>query len=223
MLRRLNLLNILGDLINPASHDAQIDGSQATKIVDVSGNTIGSISTESGRSIPVYQANRADGGAIHFHVNNLGVGTYLFVLVDISDTDNYNHTLTNYAHLEYCNFSAICDVNGEFVAQAAFIEEVTETGAQEYVWDHWQGAKDTGNTFNDPNFLFPVGPELTSNKFTTHQSGQSTNWQSDVLLPSTLTPLTPGVYPGDGDIVLKIVVTAGNIKALKINMGYHSH
>lgn len=34
MLRRLNLLNILGNLINPATYDAQVDGSQRVGLVD---------------------------------------------------------------------------------------------------------------------------------------------------------------------------------------------
>ena len=33
MLRRFNLLNIIGDLINPATHDAQIDGSQIVQSI----------------------------------------------------------------------------------------------------------------------------------------------------------------------------------------------
>lgn len=217
------LFNVSGVPVNPATQDAQTDGSQKTRVVDQYGNQYGSISTESGLSVPIYQANRADGGAIHFHVENLSVGVYLFILVDISDTENYNHTVTNYVHLEYCDFSVVCDVNGEFVADVVFIEDATSSGATEYIWDHWHGAKDTGNTFKEQSVLFPVGPELVSSKFTTHQIGSVADWKNDVLLPSTLDPATPEVYPGDGDICLRVTVTAGNIKAIKINLGYHSH
>lgn len=38
MLRRFNLLDILGNLINPATYDAQVDGSQSSKIITVDQN-----------------------------------------------------------------------------------------------------------------------------------------------------------------------------------------
>lgn len=193
------------------------------RIVDIYGNEISAVGTESGRALNIYQTGIDKGGQIHFHVNNLTVGTYLFILIDISDTENYNHAGINYAHLEHREIGVTCDNQGDFTADVVFIENVSTTGANEYVWDHWSGDKDTGNNIDDHIVLFPVGPHLVSSKFTTHNAVFSDDWKSSVSLPSTTSPGQPNVYPGNGDVALRVNVTSGTVKGFKVNLGYHSH
>lgn len=223
MLRRMNLLNIIGNLINPSTHDAQTDGTQKTQLVDAAGNAVPTVLTESGRAIPVYQTDRTDNGYVHFHVENLTAGTYYFIIVDISDTENYNHTATGYAHAENFNIEVACDVNGDWKVEAAFIEDVSSTGSRFVVWDHWERNKDTGNFLDKAGDLFPIGPHLTSPKVTSHQSSITTDFRSNIPVPSTLDPSSADIYPGNGDVVLKVVVFGGTVKSLKFNFTYHSH
>lgn len=194
------------------------------KLFDGLGNAMSSVLTESGRALNVYQTASNGSVGTHLHVENLGTGTYTFILVDISDTANYKHNGgVNFAHMQSYEFGISCDTNGEWSASLGFIEDVTTSGSTEYTQDHWSGAKDTGNDMQVTSNQFPVGPQMNSDYLATHKIVLSTDFQSDVQARSTIGPDSPDTFPGDGDVFLKLAVTNGNVKELKFNIGYHSH
>lgn len=215
--------NLLGQIINPATEDSQKNGEQKTQLVDGMGNVVQTVLTESGRAIPIYQTDRTDNGYIHFHIENLTAGIYKFVIVDISDLVNYNHGNAGYAHAESFDLEVLCDVNGNWKLDAAFLEEVTDINSRFVVFDHWARNKDTGNLLEKTVYSFPVGPHLHTSKLTSHQQSITTDFQSDVAVPSTLNPLLANVFPANGDVVLKLVVAGGTVESLKFNFTYHSH
>lgn len=191
-------------------------GSDDTKLVETA-------NTASGEALLVYQTSIQGGVEIHFHVNNLTVGTYKFILIDISDVTNYKHLGgTEYAHLEREDVSVTCDINGAWVATIGFLENVTPTTSDEFVYNHWQGSKDTGNRLEHVLNSFPVGQQMNSQYLTSHSTGQN-NYTSSVQVASTLSPDAPDTFPGDGDVYLSVNVTSGTVEELKINLGYHSH
>lgn len=123
-------------------------GEKECTIIGTDGETVGTINTESGKALNVYQTASSGSVNIHFHVDNLTStpGIYRFILIDVSDTINYKHTGgTNYAHLQTEEVSVKCDINGEWSASIGFLEEVTPTTSKEYVQNHWRGSKDTGS------------------------------------------------------------------------------
>lgn len=188
------------------------------------GNPIASVDTESGRALNIYQTVNVGSVGTHMHVEDLSVGTYLFIVVDISDTVNYKHAGgVNFAHLQSLSFGITCNVQGAWAASFGFIENVTATGSTVYVYDHWRGDKDTGNNVQISNTSFPAGQQMSSNYLATHMIVSSDDFKSNVLSRSTISPDVPDTYPGNGDLFIKLVVTSGTVEEMKINVGYHSH
>ena len=221
-LRSTWVLNEGGIIVSQATLAAQIDGSQKTQLVDSNGLSLGMVPTESGNSAPVYQTDRPDSGMATFHLEGLAVGIYPFVLIDISDNVNYNHTGTSYAHLHLREFDILCDTNGAWNLQLGFVKNVTTAGADLYVYRQWMGAKDVGNALQDKFISFPVGAALRTESFTTAVD-QTTYFKSDVVVPNSLSPITPSVNPDDGDVVVLLEVTGGNVLEFFASVGYHSH
>lgn len=224
MLRRSNLLDINGNLINPATYETQVNGSQKTQIVDQYGVPYGSISTESGNARAVYQTNRTDAGSLHLTLHDLAIGSYKVIIIDISDTENYNHTETGYCHLEWHDVRIISDsVNTEWELSFGFLEEVGVDGSKFYQFNHWSGSKATGNNMDTSLMLFPAGPHLHSSKFTVAPPSITADFKSDQQERSVLSPLVANMAPGPGDVAMMLDVVDGPVKELKINMGWHSH
>lgn len=221
-LRSMWVLDEGGIIVSPATLVALIDGSQKTQLVDSNGLSLGMVPTESGNSAPVYQTDRPDSGMATFHREDLPVGIYPFVLIDISDNVNYNHTLTNYAHLHLREFDILCDINGAWSLQLGFIKNVTASGSDLYVYRQWMGAKDVGNALKDKFISFPVGAALRTESFTTAVD-TTTYFKSDVAVPNSLSPITPTVLPDNGDVVVLLTVTGGNVLEFFASVGYHSH
>lgn len=207
--------------INPSTKEKQTDGTQKTQLVDaITGDPV-AINTE-GR-IEIIQHPHQGFGTLHFHVEGLTAGTYRFILIDISDTTNYPHINTSNAHLDWFEIQVDADVNGDYAINLGFVENVDATAGDKYITKHWSGTKSAGNQLLESFSPFPNGWRMISSKVATHDiTLNDTNYQTDVNLPSTLDPATADTPAGSGDVILEIVVNAGEIN-FSLDVGYHSH
>lgn len=171
----------------------------------------------------IVQHAHPDTGAIHFHVEGLTAGTYRFILIDLSDTTNYPHANTSYAHVEWIEAQVDSNNTGDYTVSLGFLENVDDANGDRYISKHWSGTKTAGNQLLAFDNLLPAGWRMRSQSIATHAiSTNDTNYQTDVNLPSTLDPATSDTPSGNGDIVLEIVVNVGEID-VSFDIGYHSH
>lgn len=197
-------------------HNAQV-------LYDENGVPFGSIPTESGLAMPVYQTDKANSAATNFHATGLVVGVHPFILIDISDTTNYKHILTDYVHLHIREFDIVCDTNGAWDLYFGFIENVSIDGSNFYISRNWGGAKSTDNMLKDSLNMFPVGDALRSASLATYSSVIDNSFKSGVALRSTISPVAPVTIPEQGDVVAILDVTSGTVLEFSAKLGYHSH
>lgn len=177
---------------------------------------------ENGR-IAVVQHAHPDTGAIHFHIDGLTVGTYRFILIDISDITNYPHANTTYAHVEWVEIQVDSNNTGAYSVSLGFLENVNGDNGDRYIIKHWSGSKTVGNQLLIFEHMVPAGWRMQSGRILTHAiSVNDANYQTDVNLPSSIDPSAPDTPSGDGDVITEIIVTAGEIN-IAIDIGYHSH
>lgn len=171
----------------------------------------------------VIQHAHVSQGTQHFHIDGLTTGTYRYILIDISDTTNYPHTLTDYVHVEWLEIEVDADVQGAYSVNLGFLDNVDATNGDRYITKHWSGSRTAGNQLLEFINPYPNGWRMRPENTVTHMiSLNDTNYQTDVDLPSTLTPTAPDTPAGTGDVVLEVTVTAGTIN-LSQEMGYHTH
>ena len=180
------------------------------------------IKVENGH-LSVIAHGHEDAGVAHFHVEGLTVATYRYILIDRSDTTNYPHANDLELHLEWLQVEVDANNTGEYTLNFGFLENVDATDGDRYIWDHISGNKTAGNSQEIYKFFGPDGPKMASTRLATHAvSLNDVNYQTDVNLPSTLDPSTADTPSGNGDVVLEIIVAAGEINA-HVTLGYHSH
>jgi len=191
-----------------------------TYVTDASTGSKMTVNSE-GRGDVVQHAH-PDNGMINFTSADL-TASQDFILIDISDTTNYPHVGTSYAHIEWANVQVDSDNNGDYNLSIGYLENVDATdGDYREIWSITR-SKQIGNNFSGHFPLYPNGPKCTNGFVATSiKSDNDTNFQTDVNLASTLDPTTADTPSGDGDLVLRVTRNAGTIKVL-IQIGYHSH
>lgn len=146
-----------------------------------------------------------------------------FIILDISDTTNYPHDDTGYIHIEYFAITIDAATNAAYTIEFGYLENVDGTDGDFHEVFHFSGTKSTGNQLLVDKSFAPNGPQLTSARaVSSDKSLNDTAFQTDVNLASTLDPSTADTPSGDRDMVMRVVLTGGDIN-VSVNMSYHTH
>jgi len=172
--------------------------------------------------LDVVEHAHVDNAWIHFHSGDISASQD-FILVDISDTTNYPHTNTNYAHIEYLRIEVDSDVNGAYEIEVGFLDDVDATDGNFYSVSNANGSKKAGNSKEIIYPFYPNGPRCTTGSIATSDASlNDTAFQTDVNLASTLDTGTANTPSGNGDLVVRITRNAGTI-VVAIDASYHTH
>jgi hypothetical protein len=159
----------------------------------------------------------------NFKSPSLGISTNNYILVDISDNTNYKHAGNDYVHFENINIKIDSDNAGIYVVSLGFLANVDVNNGDFYEFLALPGSKQAGNSFIHSNELYPNGPRCKNDFIVTSTiSLNDATYQTDVNLKTIRNPAAADTAPGDGDIILKAVITAGNI-VITSSGSYHGH
>jgi hypothetical protein len=168
----------------------------------------------------------------HAHINNpwfnfvspsIGASTVNYILVDFSDKTNYKFVGTNYIHLESFDMRIDSDNNGAYTVCIGFLTNVDADNGDFYQIACLSGSKQAGNNLTLSKEVYPNGARCkVDSVITSIISLNDAAYQTDVNLPTIRSPGAANTPSGDNDLIIKAVVTAGNI-IINANGTYHGH
>lgn len=174
-----------------------------------------------GRADVVQHAHPGN-GVFHFKADDL-TASQDFILIDISDTINFPHVETGYVHLEWFAYEVDASNNAAYELSLGFLENVDGTNGDFCEVYHIGGSKASGQTKDVVLPFYPNGPRMVGGSLITSTTVQNdTAFQTDVNLASIIDPTTPNTPSGNGDVVLRVVITTGTI-TISMNGAYHTH
>lgn len=144
-----------------------------------------------------------------------------FIIIDLSDTTNYNHVATNYIRFDWLRITADAASNANYAIDLGFLENVDNTNGDFYSIIDFNSSKNTGNTISQFLNYGSKGHKCKSTFHTVKVDANNTAFQTDVNLASTLDPSTANVPSGNGDVALKVTVNAGSV-IVSIEGDYHT-
>ena len=103
-----------------------------------------------------------------------------------------------------------------------FLDNVDATNGDFFHFHHIVGTRTAGLLQESSLIMSPNGWVGNGQHATGHKSLNDAAFQTDVNLASTLDSGVADTPSGDGDIVLRAMVTAGTID-ITISVGYHTH
>ena len=146
-----------------------------------------------------------------------------FIIIDLSDTTNYPHVNTGYIHIDYFSITVDAATNADYIINFGYLENVDGTNGDFYEIFHFSGSKTVGNQLQSEKNFAPNGPKLRSaSVVTSDKSLNDVAFQTDVNLASTLDVTTADTPSGNGDLVMRVVLTGGVID-IEVALGYHTH
>ena len=169
----------------------------------------------------VTQHAHPNNGSFHFAADVSA--TTDFIILDISDTVNYPHVETGYAHIEHLMVQVEASNTADYNISFGYLENVDGTNGDYHEMYSMNGDKTVGRNKAVVLPVYPNGDKMTSTKTVTSiKSLNDTAFQTDVNLGSTLDPGTADTPSGDGDLVMRITITAGTLN-VSLNGAYHTH
>jgi len=153
------------------------------------------------------------------HIDGDVSATTGFMVIDLSDTTNWPHTLTGHIDIVYIVLNVNPTSTFEGDIQLGFLDNVDETngdfcGIMEIHMDKKQDS--ITQMMNFGAFELSLEKAHWFGPITTND----TTWQTDVSL---LGPDGNASYPaGNGDLVMKIEVTTSSV-AVGMTIGYRTH
>ena len=178
-------------------------------------------SMNSENRIDTVQHAHPNSGTFHFTSPSLGAAAN-YILVDISNTGDYPHVETNYIHLEWLRAHVDSDVNGSFSIEVGYLKNVDGTDGDFVPVFDIGGTKQAGNQKDVFLNFYPNGYSCIDGKNVGGLDANNAAFNTGANLPSTLDPAIANVPSGDGDLVLKVTVTAGNV-VVSVEGSYHTH
>jgi len=171
-------------------------------------NSVGILSFEGVKSLHVVPGLRED-HSIHLNAANIEVITG-FMLVDLSDTDNWPHSDANgYVILRdiYLNVNPNSSFRGD--VEVGFLTDVGATDGDFNSLHTWHFGQAANDILESLQFAGGLACKLESHFGPV--SKDDTLWQNDLNL---LGPDGNVSYPsGEGDVVMRITRTAGSVNA----------
>ena len=162
-----------------------------------------------------------EGGLVNMQTGTLSASQD-FILVDLSDTTNYPHENTSWIHLAWINIQVDSDNSGAYEIAFGFLENVDATDGDFHEIGRVGGSKQAGNNIGGFWSMLPEGPKCRSESFAGPISANDTAFQTDVNLADTITPGSATVPSGSGDLVMRVIHTAGTY-AISVQAYYHTH
>lgn len=179
------------------------------------------VSVDSNNNLNAVTHTHPDASTIHYHKDFSASESS--ILIDISDLTNYHHISTNYIHIDWISVEADTTTTANYDIEIGFLTNVDATNGDFYAFEHYTGTHQTGQNLLLHTNYSGNGLKCATGFITTHGVIlNSTDYQTDVNLTSTLDPATANVPSGNGDVILRATITAGTV-GFKINLGYHSH
>lgn len=146
-----------------------------------------------------------------------------FILIDISDTTNYNHGSTSYVHLEFLRVSVDASATADYAVEIGYLDNVDDTDGDFHPIFGIRGNNTVGVIKEIIEPFYPNGPKChTGGTVGSRVSSNDTAFQTDVNLASTLDPSTVDTPSGNGDLVLRATISAGTVSILT-EFSYHTH
>jgi len=161
-----------------------------------------------------------EGGHIHF--KRAIAATQDFILIDLSDTTTYPHANTGWIHTSNMVLGIDASSDANYLVQIGFLENVDGTNGDFHGIFDVSGSKKTGVNQNVSITQAPEAPQMRSSGLLGPVMADQTGFQTDVNLASTADPATVDTPSGNGDVAVRVTITAGDIN-LSILMGYHTH
>ena len=163
----------------------------------------------------------AEGGHVLLEAENLGVGTFYFTLIDLSDTTNYPHDNTGWVHMANLTYHIDAGGSTKYSAELGFLENVTATESDFHHVLPVAGTKSSGLSKDIILTGNPEAPKMRSESFTGRVTVE-TEFDLATSHPSSIDSTVNQNVAGENDVVLIIEVTSGSVN-LALSMGYHSH
>lgn len=145
---------------------------------------------------------------VHLTQQNLGAGAG-FMLVDLSDTTNWKHTETGHIDLLWLQISINPSSAFQGDIDIGFLSDITDTsGTLNHIMTfHLDLASGPINIFEN---YAQAQIQCTTGRWFGQSTTSDTTWQTDVDLVGP--DGGAAAYPsGDGDLVMKVTRTAGNV------------
>jgi len=163
-----------------------------------------------------------EGGMINFASGDISASQD-FQLIDLSDTTNYPHTNTSWAHIAWINVDIDSDNSGDYTIEFGFLDSVDGTNGDFYPFGKISGSKTAGNSKTGFWAMLPEGPKCrVESVAASNVSLNDVAFQTDVNLATTLSPGATASPSGNGDIVMRVVRNAGTI-VINVQLYYHTH
>lgn len=218
-------------IIAKNSHDPTVTGDHreitATDITQDDGNVKRGMDVKIKQSggiedyVDVIQHSHEDTGMMLFSTTL--TASQDFILVDISNTTDYHHVSTDYIHIDNWSLDIDATTNANYTLEIGYLENVDGTNGDFTSINEESGSNKLGVNKSVNYIPYPNGPRCQSTWFTSSiKSLNDTAFQTDVNLASTLDPSTADTPSGDGDLVLRAVVSAGTI-TVGLRISYHTH
>jgi len=161
-------------------------------------------------------------GTSHVHLHTNISASASFILIDLSDTINYDHLFSNYITLDNLFINIDADNQADYIVNLGYLKDVNTTGGTFVHLIGVNGDKVAGKSKELTYNPFPNGPRMQNGFVTTSDILISSDYASTNPLPSTLDTTTSNVFPSDGDVVLRVTRNAGSFN-LAVTMGYQSN
>ena len=169
---------------------------------------------------------------VHFHQAAIAVTTP-YVLVDVSDTTNYQHVNDSHVHIAAFHITAIPSTTGNWSIHLGTVTEVDATNGSV---DWFYGITFTQTLYVDSERDFAMGGAnreglcctvasgVTTRYITNDSQSGSTNWQTDVGLASPVGTAGGATgKPGAGDIVMLVTENSGSSTlSLDVTVQYYT-
>lgn len=158
---------------------------------------------------------------VHVVGINLGVGSHVYKIIDLSDTVNYPHNNASSVAIEFIQIQA--DVSGlaEYSVCFGVITNVDNITGTFNCLKRWNEKKAVGASVMDKiNFPHP-GWKIDLGSFLTMDTDTGAQYSSVATPKSTLNPLGGATGFGDGDIAIVLMVDAGTVN-ITVEAMYYS-
>lgn len=175
-------------------------------------------------SIGVTPHEHSSHGNVHLMPSNISANVD-YILVDLSDTTHWPHTDTTALHLEFLDMQVDASSTAAWEIHLVWLDNCSVASCDSYPVFGASGNKTTGNNLETQIAWQQAGPILKPGFpafLSSHTILGDTTYQTDVPLRSAYIIGSASTFPGSGDLLLQVVVTAGSIN-IHCNLAYHTH
>lgn len=165
----------------------------------------------------------ASSGSIHFHFEITGASNKIFLLVDSSDTTIWPHDVAGEVHVDEIDLETDPDTTAEYAINIYWLENIDDTDAEARMLWSTSATKKTGQSLRMFQKWSPNGPIGNSNHTITSMVNLADiRFNTGTGLPTVINPTGGSTAPGNYDLILEVVLTAGTFW-LDLNFAYHTH